>query len=46
MVRITAFLAAPIRLCVAGAQKGRDWHFGPLFLWFISFGGAKEMIKY
>jgi hypothetical protein len=23
--------------------KSFGWIFGPLFLWFISFGGAKEM---
>jgi hypothetical protein len=45
MVRTTAFLVAPTRHCVAGAQKGWGWHFGTLFLWFISFGGAKEMNK-
>ncbi|MCU0461406.1 MAG: hypothetical protein MUF36_05245 [Bacteroidales bacterium] len=43
MVRTTAFLVAPLRLCVAGGQKDRGWHFRPPFLWFISFGGAKEM---
>jgi hypothetical protein len=45
MVRTTAFLVAPLRLCVAGGQKGWGWHFRPPFLWFISFGGAKEMNK-
>jgi hypothetical protein len=25
--------------------KPFGWIFGPLFLWFISFGGAKEMNK-
>jgi hypothetical protein len=43
MVRTVAFLVAPIRLRVAGAQKGYGCHFRPPFLWFISFGGAKEM---
>jgi hypothetical protein len=25
--------------------KSFGWIFGPLFLWFVSFGGAKEMNK-
>jgi hypothetical protein len=30
---------------VAGARFGCSWHFGCPFLWFISFGQAKEMNK-
>jgi hypothetical protein len=45
MVRSFACFVAPIRLCVAGAETGKTYHFRPLFLWFISFGGAKEMNK-
>jgi hypothetical protein len=33
------------RLRVAGGQTGCGCHFRPPFLWFISFGGAKEMNK-
>jgi hypothetical protein len=29
--------------CAAGARTAKIWHFRPPFLWFISFGGAKEM---
>jgi hypothetical protein len=29
--------------CVASAAKGQTYRFRPPFLWFISFGGAKEM---
>jgi len=43
MVRTAAFLVAPTRLRVAGGQKNWSWHFRTPFLWFISFGGAKEM---
>jgi len=28
---------------VAGVRMDKIFHFRPLFLWFISFGGAKEM---
>jgi len=28
---------------VAGAAEGQTYRFRPPFLWFISFGGAKEM---
>jgi len=28
---------------VAGVRMDKICHFRPLFLWFISFGGAKEM---
>jgi len=28
---------------VAGAAEGQTYRFLPPFLWFISFGGAKEM---
>jgi len=45
MVRSSAYFVAPIRLCVAGEEIDRTYHFRPLFLWFISFGGAKEMNK-
>ncbi|OFY64536.1 MAG: hypothetical protein A2Y71_11850 [Bacteroidetes bacterium RBG_13_42_15] len=31
------------KACVAGGQTGRGCLFRPPFLWFISFGGAKEM---
>jgi hypothetical protein len=31
--------------CVAGAAEGQTYRFRPLFLWFVSFGGAKEMNK-
>jgi hypothetical protein len=31
------------KACVAGARTGKTYHFRPPFLWFISFGGAKEM---
>jgi hypothetical protein len=30
---------------VAGVRMDKIFHFRPLFLWFISFGGAKEMNK-
>jgi hypothetical protein len=30
---------------VAGGQTSSSCHFRPPFLWFISFGGAKEMNK-
>jgi hypothetical protein len=33
------------KACVACGEKGRSCHFRPPFLWFISFGGAKEMNK-
>jgi hypothetical protein len=39
-VRTTAFLVAPTRLCVAGAQKGWGWHFGRPF--FGSFFGRTK----
>jgi hypothetical protein len=45
MARTAAFLVAPSRHCVADVQKGCSCHFRTLFLWFISFGGAKEMNK-
>jgi len=32
-----------IMACVASAAKGQTYRFRPPFLWFISFGGAKEM---
>jgi hypothetical protein len=41
-VRTSPFLVAPFWLCVAGAQKGQGCLFRTPFLWFISFGGAKE----
>jgi len=28
---------------VAGVRMDKIFHFRPLFLWFVSFGGAKEM---
>jgi len=28
---------------VAGAAEGQTYRFRPPFLWFVSFGGAKEM---
>jgi hypothetical protein len=31
--------------CVAGARPDKICHFRPLFLWFISFGEAKERNK-
>jgi hypothetical protein len=31
------------KACVAGVRMDKIFHFRPLFLWFISFGGAKEM---
>jgi hypothetical protein len=31
--------------CVAGVRTDKICHFRPPFLWFISFGGAKEMNK-
>jgi hypothetical protein len=31
--------------CVAGVRMDKICHFRPPFLWFISFGGAKEMNK-
>jgi len=31
------------KACVAGGQTGRGCLFRTPFLWFISFGGAKEM---
>jgi len=34
-----------IKASVAGARFDWSCHFRPLFLWFISFGGAKEMNK-
>ena len=30
------------KACVAGVRMDKIFHFRPLFLWFISFGGAKE----
>jgi hypothetical protein len=30
------------KACVAGARPDKICHFRPPFLWFISFGGAKE----
>jgi hypothetical protein len=33
------------KACGAGAAEGQIYRFRPLFLWFISFGGAKEMNK-
>jgi len=29
--------------CAAGAAEGQTYRFWPPFLWFVSFGGAKEM---
>jgi hypothetical protein len=29
--------------CVAGAAEGQTYRFRTPFLWFVSFGGAKEM---
>jgi hypothetical protein len=43
MERSFAYFVAPLRPCVAGAERGKTYHFRPPFLWFISFGGAKEM---
>jgi hypothetical protein len=31
--------------CVASAAEDQTYRFRPPFLWFISFGGAKEMNK-
>jgi len=33
------------KACVARAAEGQTYRFRPLFLWFVSFGGAKEMNK-
>jgi hypothetical protein len=33
------------KACAASAAEGQTYRFRPLFLWFISFGGAKEMNK-
>jgi hypothetical protein len=43
MERSFDLFVAPVGPCVAGAEKVKTYHFRPLFLWFISFGGAKEM---
>jgi len=43
MVRSSDCFVVPIRLCVAGAETGRTYHFRRPFLWFISFGRTKEM---
>jgi hypothetical protein len=43
MARSFACFVASTRLCVAGVETGGTYHFRPPFLWFISFGGAKEM---
>ena len=45
-VRTSPCLVAPIRLCAACGQTGRGCLFRPPFLWFITFGGAKEMNIY
>jgi len=42
-VRTAPCLVAPLRLRVAGGQTEGGCLFRPPFLWFISFGGAKEM---
>jgi hypothetical protein len=42
-VRTSPFFVAPIWPCVAGGKKGQGCLFRTLFLWFVSFGGAKEM---
>ena len=41
-VRTAPCLVAPLWPCVAGGQTGGGCLFRPPFLWFISFGGAKE----
>jgi hypothetical protein len=38
-----ALFGGAIMACVAGAQKGQGCLFRTPFLWFVSFGGAKEM---
>jgi hypothetical protein len=45
MARTAACLVAPTRHCVAGAQTCSGCHFRRPFLWFVSFGQAKEMNK-
>jgi hypothetical protein len=42
-VRTSPFFVAPIWPCVAGGKKGQGCLFRPPFLWFVSFGGTKEM---